>query len=238
MKNVFITGASRGIGESIAYYFAEKGFNVVGTARSEFNFKNDNFIGNLYPVQLDVTDRQSMKSVHSFLKDKDLLPNILINNAGITSDQIFMRMKDDDWDNVIDINLTGTFNITKLFIKDMVKNRYGKIINISSISGLMGNPGQVNYSSSKAALGGFTKSLAKELGSRNINVNSIAPGFIDTEMTEFLDQDAKELLKKDIPLNRLGNTDDISELAFFLASDQAQYITGQTISVDGGLFMH
>ena len=167
MKNVFITGASRGIGESIAYYFAEKGFNVVGTARSEFNFKNDNFIGNLYPVQLDVTDRQSMKSVHSFLKGKDLLPNILINNAGITSDQIFMRMKDDDWDSVIDINLTGTFNITKLFIKDMVKNRYGKIINISSVSGLMGNPGQVNYSSSKAALGGFTKSLAKELGSRN-----------------------------------------------------------------------
>jgi len=238
MKNVFITGASRGIGESIAYHFAEKGFNVVGTARSEFNFKNDNFIGNLYPVQLDVTDRQSMKSVHSFLKDKDLLPNILINNAGITSDQIFMRMKDDDWDNVIDINLTGTFNITKLFIKDMVKNRYGKIINISSVSGLMGNPGQVNYSSSKAALGGFTKSLAKELGSRNINVNSIAPGFIDTDMTEFLDHEAKELLKKDIPLNRLGNTDDISGLAFFLASDQAQYITGQTISVDGGLFMH
>ena len=238
MKNVFITGASRGIGESIAYYFAERGFNVVGTARSEFNFKNDNFVGNLYPVQLDVTDRESMKSVYSLLKDKELLPNILINNAGITSDQIFMRMKDDDWDNVIDINLTGTFNITKLFIKDMVKNRYGKIINISSISGLMGNPGQVNYSSSKAALGGFTKSLAKELGSRNINVNSIAPGFIDTEMTEFLDNDAKELLKKDIPLNRLGNTDDISELAFFLASDQAQYITGQTISVDGGLFMH
>lgn len=238
MKNVFITGASRGIGESIAYYFAERGFNVVGTARSEFNFKNDNFVGNLYPVQLDVTDRESMKSVYSLLKDKELLPNILINNAGITSDQIFMRMKDDDWDNVIDINLTGTFNITKLFIKDMVKNRYGKIINISSISGLMGNPGQVNYSSSKAALGGFTKSLAKELGSRNINVNSIAPGFIDTEMTEFLDQDAKELLKKDIPLNRLGNTDDISELAFFLASGQAQYITGQTISVDGGLFMH
>ena len=200
--------------------------------------KNDNFVGNLYPVQLDVTDRESMKSVYSLLKDKELLPNILINNAGITSDQIFMRMKDDDWDNVIDINLTGTFNITKLFIKDMVKNRYGKIINISSISGLMGNPGQVNYSSSKAALGGFTKSLAKELGSRNINVNSIAPGFIDTEMTEFLDHDAKELLKKDIPLNRLGNTDDISELAFFLASDQAQYITGQTISVDGGLFMH
>ena len=238
MKNVFITGASRGIGESIAYYFAERGFNVVGTARSVFNFKNDNFVGNLYPVQLDVTDRESMKSVYSLLKDKELLPNILINNAGITSDQIFMRMKDDDWDNVIDINLTGTFNITKLFIKDMVKNRYGKIINISSISGLMGNPGQVNYSSSKAALGGFTKSLAKELGSRNINVNSIAPGFIDTEMTEFLDHDAKELLKKDIPLNRLGNTDDISELAFFLASDQAQYITGQTISVDGGLFMH
>jgi len=238
MKNVLITGASRGIGESIAYYFAERGYYVVGTARSDFKFKENNFSGELHSIKLDVTDRDSIKKVYKTLKNDNLLPNIIINNAGITSDQIFLRMKDDDWDNVININLTGTFNITKAFIKDMVKNRYGKIINISSISGLMGNPGQVNYSASKSALGGFTKSLAKEVGSRNINVNSIAPGFIETEMTDFLDSDAKLKIISDIPLNRLGNTDDISQLAFFLASDQSQYITGQTISVDGGLFMH
>ena len=238
MKNILITGASRGIGESIAYYFADKGFNVVGTARSEFKFKKNNFKGTLFPIRLDVTDRDSIKEAFNNLKERDLLPNILVNNAGITADQLFLRMKDEDWDNVIDINLTGTFNITKMFVKQMVKSRYGKIINISSVSGLMGNAGQVNYSSSKAALSGFTKSLAKEVGSRNITVNSIAPGFIDTDMTEYLDDKARLDLESQIPLRRIGNTKDISELVFFLASDEAAYITGQTISVDGGLFMH
>jgi 3-oxoacyl-[acyl-carrier protein] reductase len=238
MKNILITGASRGIGESIAYYFADKGFNVVGTARSEFKFKKNNFKGTLIPIRLDVTDRDSIKEAFNNLKERDLLPNILVNNAGITADQLFLRMKDEDWDNVIDINLTGTFNITKMFVKQMVKSRYGKIINISSVSGLMGNAGQVNYSSSKAALSGFTKSLAKEVGSRNITVNSIAPGFIDTDMTEYLDDKARLDLESQIPLRRIGNTKDISELVFFLASDEAAYITGQTISVDGGLFMH
>ena len=238
MKNILITGASRGIGESIAYYFADKGFNVVGTARSEFKFKKNNFKGTLFPIRLDVTDRDSIKEAFNNLKERDLLPNILVNNAGITADQLFLRMKDEDWDNVIDINLTGTFNITKMFVKQMVKSRYGKIINISSVSGLMGNAGQVNYSSSKAALSGFTKSLAKEVGSRNITVNSIAPGFIDTDMTEYLDDKARLDLESQIPLRRIGNTKDISELVFFLASDEASYITGQTISVDGGLFMH
>lgn len=238
MKNILITGASRGIGESIAYHFADKGFNVVGTARSEFKFKKNNFKGTLFPIRLDVTDRDSIKEAFNNLKERDLLPNILVNNAGITADQLFLRMKDEDWDNVIDINLTGTFNITKMFVKQMVKSRYGKIINISSVSGLMGNAGQVNYSSSKAALSGFTKSLAKEVGSRNITVNSIAPGFIDTDMTEYLDDKARLDLESQIPLRRIGNTKDISELVFFLASDEAAYITGQTISVDGGLFMH
>jgi len=190
------------------------------------------------PIRLDVTDRDSIKEAFNNLKERDLLPNILVNNAGITADQLFLRMKDEDWDNVIDINLTGTFNITKMFVKQMVKSRYGKIINISSVSGLMGNAGQVNYSSSKAALSGFTKSLAKEVGSRNITVNSIAPGFIDTDMTEYLDDKARLDLESQIPLRRIGNTKDISELVFFLASDEAAYITGQTISVDGGLFMH
>jgi 3-oxoacyl-[acyl-carrier protein] reductase len=238
MKNILITGASRGIGKSIAYYFARKGFNVVGTARSEFEFIDADVKGTFTPLKLDVTDRDSIKEAFSLLKEKELLPNILVNNAGITADQLFLRMKDDDWDNVLNINLTGTFNITKMFIKQMVKNRSGKIINISSVSGLMGNAGQVNYSSSKAALSGFTKSLAKEVGSRNITVNSIAPGFIDTDMTEYLDEKAKLDLESQIPLKRMGNASDISELVYFLASDEASYITGQTISVDGGLFMH
>ena len=174
----------------------------------------------------------------TFLKENDLSPTVLVNNAGITSDQLFLRMKDEEWDNVIATNLTGTFNLTKALIKNMIKNRHGRIINISSVSGLMGNPGQVNYSSAKAGLSGFTKSLAKEVGSRGITVNSVAPGFIDTDMTAYLDDDARDKLIKDIPLNRLGSVKDISDLVLFLASQEASYITGQTISVDGGLFMY
>jgi 3-oxoacyl-[acyl-carrier protein] reductase len=147
-------------------------------------------------------------------------------------------MKDGDWDDVINTNLNGVFNLTKVFIKNMVKNKVGRIINISSISGLMGNPGQVNYSSSKSALNGFTKSLAKELGSRNITVNCVAPGFIETDMTSFLDDDSKVNIINSIPLNRLGKADDVSDLVMFLASDEASYITGQTISIDGGLLMY
>jgi 3-oxoacyl-[acyl-carrier protein] reductase len=166
------------------------------------------------------------------------LPNILINNAGITSDQLFIRMKDEDWDSVIETNLTGTFNLSKIFIKNMIKNKSGRIINISSISGLMGNPGQVNYASSKAALSGFTKSLAKEVGSRNITVNSVAPGYIETDMTAFMEDDVKSSIIKNIPLGRIGDVSDVSELVMFLASEDASYITGQTISVDGGLLMY
>ena len=147
-------------------------------------------------------------------------------------------MNNRDWDDVINTNLNGVFNLTKVFVKNMVKNRVGRIINISSISGLMGNPGQVNYSSSKSALNGFTKSLAKELGSRNITVNCVAPGFIDTDMTSFLDETSKANIINKIPLNRLGNVDDVSDLVMFLASDEASYITGQTISIDGGLLMY
>ena len=234
--NVFISGASKGIGKIIAYYFAKNNYTVVGTSRQKFEF--DNKLENLIPIQLDVTSRKDIKACFGDLKNRGLLPNILINNAGITSDQIFLRMKDSDWDNVIDTNLNGVFNLSKIFIKNMVKNRNGRIINISSISGLMGNPGQVNYSSSKAALNGFTKSLAKELGSRNITVNSVAPGFIETDMTSFLDDTAKKDLIKTIPLKRLGKPEDVAELVFFLASEEASYITGQTISIDGGLLMY
>ena len=235
-ENIFVSGASRGIGKEIAINFAKKGFNVVGTSRSDFDFNLD--LDNLKPIKLDITNRDDVHDCFDWLKSKNFLPDILVNNAGITSDQLFIRMKDEEWDNVIETNLTGTFNLSKVFIKNMIKNKFGRIINITSISGLMGNPGQVNYSSSKAALTGFTKSLAKEVGSRNITVNSVAPGYIETDMTSFLDDETRMNIIKNIPLGRIGKVDDVSELVMFLASDEASYITGQTISVDGGLLMY
>ena len=235
-KNIFISGASRGIGKSMAEHFAKSNFNVVGTSRNNFSFDND--LENLFPIKLDVTSRNDVKKCFDELKSKNLLPDILINNAGITADQLFLRMNDDDWDNVINTNLTGTFNLTKIFLKNMIKNKFGRIINISSISGLMGNPGQVNYSSSKAALNGFTKSLAKEVGSRNITVNCVAPGFIDTDMTSYIEDNERNEILKQIPLNKFGVPEDISKLVMFLMSDEASYITGQTISIDGGLLMY
>tara|TARA_B100000945_G_scaffold239397_1_gene195489 strand:+ start:5110 stop:5826 length:717 start_codon:yes stop_codon:yes gene_type:complete len=235
-ENIFVSGASRGIGKDIAINFAKKGFNVVGTSRNNFNFSED--LENLIPIKLDITNRNDINDCFDKLKSMDLLPDILINNAGITSDQLFIRMKDEEWDNVIETNLTGTFNLSKVFIKNMLKKKFGRIINISSISGLMGNPGQVNYSSSKAALTGFTKSLAKEVGSRNITVNSVAPGYIETDMTSFLENQTRMNIIKNIPLGRIGNVNDVSDLVMFLASEEASYITGQTISVDGGLLMY
>jgi 3-oxoacyl-[acyl-carrier protein] reductase len=235
-KNIFISGASRGIGKSMAQHFAKSNFNVVGTSRNNFKFDSD--LENLFPIKLDVTSRNDVKNCFDELKSKNLLPDILINNAGITADQLFLRMSDDDWDNVINTNLTGTFNLTKIFLKNMIKNKFGRIINISSISGLMGNPGQVNYSSSKAALNGFTKSLAKEVGSRNITVNCVAPGFIDTDMTSYIGDNERNEILKQIPLNKFGLPEDISKLVMFLMSDEASYITGQTISIDGGLLMY
>jgi len=237
-KVAFISGASRGIGLAIANSLNKNGYDVIGTARGKFNFNPENNDAKMIPMQLDITSREEVKSLPSKLKEMDLMPNIIINNAGITSDQLFLRMSDEDWDKVIDTNLNGVFNITKAFIKHLVKSKSGRVINISSVSGLMGNPGQVNYSSAKAALGGFTKSLAKEVGSRNITVNCIAPGFIDTDMTSYLNDEAKAEIVKGIPLQKLGNTNDISDLVLYLASDKAAYITGQTISVDGGLFMY
>ena len=235
-RNIFISGASRGIGKSMAKHFAKSNFNVVGTSRNNFKFDDD--LENLLSIKLDVTSRNDVKDCFDELKSKNLLPDILINNAGITADQLFLRMSDDDWDNVINTNLTGTFNLTKIFLKNMIKNKFGRIINISSISGLMGNPGQVNYSSSKAALNGFTKSLAKEVGSRNITVNCVAPGFIDTDMTSYIGQNERNEILKKIPLNKFGSPEDISKLVMFLMSDEASYITGQTISIDGGLLMY
>ena len=235
-KKVFISGASRGIGKSIAEHFLINNYIVIGTSRSDSNIDKD--YENYHHFSIDITSRIDIKNLHQSLEKDDLLPDILINNAGITDDKLFLKMSDENWDNVINTNLTGTFNLTKVFIKNMIKKRYGRIINISSVSGLMGNPGQVNYSSSKSALNGFTKSLAKELGSRNITVNSVAPGFISTDMTTFLDNNKKDEIIRDIPLKRFGKSEDVSQLVYFLASDNSSYITGQTISVDGGLLMH
>ena len=237
-KIVFITGVSRGIGLEIAKCFLNDGHFVIGTSRSHFNLSESLGSDQCLHMPLDVTDRDQVKSCLEQLKTLEKIPNVLINNAGITKDQLFLRMKDEDWDEVINSNLTSVFNITKLFIKSMVKNRSGKIINISSVAGLMGNPGQVNYSASKAGLGGFTRSLAKEVAARNITVNCIAPGFIETDMTNHFKSDELENILKQIPKNKMGNPQDIANLALFLASSGADYITGQTISVDGGLYMN
>ena len=236
-KIVLVTGVSRGIGLSIAQAFTNDGYYVVGTSRKDFDLAAAVSSENSLHLPLDVTDRKAIKEAYEKLSTKNLLPNVIVNNAGITKDQIFLRMKDEDWDDVINTNLTSIFNITKVFLKSMVKEREGRVINISSVAGLMGNPGQVNYSSSKAAIGGFTKSLAKEVASRNITVNSIAPGFISSEMTNALSEDQRSQIFHEIPAKKFGEPTDIANLAIFLASEKGQYITGQTISVDGGLYM-
>ena len=235
---VLVTGASRGIGLEAAKRFSKEGYKVIGTSRGDFNLGD--LIGDESAIsaQLDLMSKESIKSLFADLKSEDLLPSVLVNNAGITKDQLFLRMKDEDWDDVIETNLNGLFRVTKAFIKPMVKNKFGRIINISSVAGLMGNSGQVNYSSSKSAMVGFSRSLAKELGSRNITSNVVAPGFIETDMTTFLNDDEKVEVSKNIPMKRFGTVQDVAKCIVFLASDEANYITGQTISVDGGLFMY
>ena len=237
-KIVLVTGASRGIGLEAAKHFSKEGYKVIGTSRGDFNLGE--LIGDesAISVQLDLMSKESIKNLFADLKSEDLLPSVLVNNAGITKDQLFLRMKDEDWDDVIETNLNGLFRVTKAFIKPMVKNKFGRIINISSVAGLMGNSGQVNYSSSKSAMVGFSRSLAKELGSRNITSNVVAPGFIETDMTTFLNDDEKVEVSKNIPMRRFGTVEDVAKCIVFLASDEANYITGQTISVDGGLFMY
>jgi 3-oxoacyl-[acyl-carrier protein] reductase len=236
-KIVFITGVSRGIGLEIAKNFVNEGYFVIGTSRSKFDLSKVLNSENCLHLSIDATNRDQVSSCLDELKSIDKVPNVLINNAGITKDQLFLRMKDDEWDDVINSNLTSVFNITKLFVKPMVKERFGRIINISSVAGLMGNPGQVNYSASKAGLGGFTRALAKEVAARNITVNCIAPGFIETDMTNHFKDDELEDILNQIPVNKMGNPKHIADLALFLASSGGDYITGQTISVDGGLYM-
>ena len=224
-KIVLVTGASRGIGLEVAKLFSKEGYKVIGTSRGDFNLGDLIGDSSAMSVQLDLMSKESINDLFEVLKSKDILPSVLINNAGITKDQLFLRMKDKDWDEVIETNLNGLFRVTKAFIKPMVKNKFGRVINISSVAGLMGNSGQVNYSSSKSAMVGFSRSLAKELGSRNITSNVVAPGFIETDMTTFLNDDDKIEVSKNIPMKRFGTVEDVAKCIVFLASDNANYIT-------------
>ena len=229
-KKVLVTGGNRGIGKGIVEGFLNNGNEVLASCRdtSKFPLENDR----LTVAELDIADTRSVDNFKNTVESFG--PEILVNNAGITKDNIFLRMSEDEWLDVINTNLTGTFRVTKLAAKGMLKQKWGRIINISSISGMMGNPGQANYSASKSGIDGFTRSLAKELGSRNITVNSVAPGFIATDMTDSL---TDEEITKKIPLGRIGNVEDVVSLVLFLSSEDSNYITGQTLVVDGGLFM-
>ena len=240
-KIVLITGANRGIGHSIMSAFINAGYIVVGTSRSDDGVKKINdTIGDLSKgcgVKMDVTSEKDIQSANKFIRDKFGITTILINNAGITKDNLLMRMSSEEWNDVIDTNLNSLYRVTREFIREMMKQKTGRIINISSVVGMSGNAGQSNYSSSKSAIYGFTKSLAKEVASRNITVNAISPGFIETDMTDKLSDEQKQAIISAIPLSRMGSAKDIADITLFLASDSASYITGENINVNGGLYM-
>ena len=231
VKKVLVSGGTKGIGGAIVTKLLDEGYSVIATTRDKTK-ANILEHKNLTVENLDLSSKESVSEYQE--KQESFKPSILINNAGVTKDNLFLRMSENDWTEVIETNLNGTYRLTKIFLKDMIKNKWGRIINIGSVSGLMGNPGQTNYASSKAALEGFTRSLAKEIGSRNITVNLVSPGFINTDMTSGL---TIEKLESQIPLGRIGNPSDVASLVAFLASEGAGYITGQTLVVDGGLFM-
>ena len=235
-KVVLVTGGTRGIGRAIAKAFKDAGATVYITGTTEERTKKVAEELGVKGLKMDVTNREEVKKgVDEILKTEGKI-DVLINNAGITRDTLFIRMKDEDWDAVINTNLNGVFNVTKAVIPAMVKQRSGNVINISSVVGFTGNVGQANYSATKSALLGFTKSLAKELGGRNIRVNCIAPGYITTDMTEKIPEKIKQELIKSIPLRREGKPEEIASVCLFLASDMASYITGTVIHVNGGLF--
>lgn len=242
-KIVLITGATRGIGKQIALTFAESGYDVAINYRTENedlkNTKKEIEEKNVkcLAVKGDVSKFEDCEKLVKEVIQEFGKIDVLVNNSGITRDTLLMRMKKEDFEQVIDTNLIGTFNVTRNVIPYMIKARYGKIINISSVVGISGNVGQTNYSASKAGVIGFTKSLAKEVASRNILVNAVAPGFIETQMTDVLKEDVKEEISKIIPLKRMGSSKDVANVVKFLASEESSYITGQVINVDGGMLM-
>lgn len=234
-----VTGASRGIGKAIAEKLAEDGFFVIGTATTDSGaeaisaYLADNGKG----LKLNVADPDSIEEVIKTVNDSFGAPTVLVNNAGVTKDNLLMRMKDDEWNDIINTNLTSVFRMSKAVLRGMMKAKTGRIINISSVVGATGNAGQANYAAAKAGMIGFAKSMAKEVGSRNITINTVAPGFIDTDMTKELSDDIKTALLASIPLSRLGVASEIAHAVAFLASEGAAYITGETLHVNGGMFM-
>lgn len=241
-KVALVTGASRGIGKAIAAELGKQGMVVVGTATSSSGAENISAymqeLGiNGEGMVLNVTDADSVAEVVKAVTEKYGAPAVLVNNAGITKDNIMMRMKEEEWDEVIDTNLNSIYRLSKACLRGMTKARWGRIINISSVVGSMGNAGQANYAATKAGVEGFSRALARELGARNITVNSVAPGFIDTDMTRELAEEHRENLAKQIPLARLGQSEEIAAVVGFLASEPAGYITGETIHVNGGMYM-
>lgn len=237
-----VTGASRGIGHAIAYGLAQNGATVIGTATTQEGadrftalFTDQGLKGQ--GVVMNVTDDQSIQKAFTDIENLYSFPTILVNNAGITRDNLMLRMKDEEWDSVINTNLNSVFKLTKMCLKPMIKARWGRIINISSVVGITGNAGQVNYAAAKAGMVGFSKSLAQEIASRNVTVNVIAPGYIETEMTQKLTEEQKQMILNKIPLQRIGRPEDIAYAACFLASPPAGYITGQVLHVNGGMFM-
>ncbi len=237
-----VTGASRGIGRAIALTLASSDCLVVGTATSEAGaesitkaFAETNVKGK--GMKLDVTDPESIKEVVAAIGEEFGQPTILVNNAGITRDNLLMRMKDEEWEDIIGTNLSSIFRLSKACLRGMMKARFGRIVNIGSIVAATGNPGQANYCAAKAGIIGFTKSLAREVASRNITVNTVAPGFIDTDMTRELEEQQKNVILESIPLNRLGEAEEVAYAVAFLCSPRAAYITGETLHVNGGMFM-
>jgi 3-oxoacyl-[acyl-carrier protein] reductase len=238
-RTALVTGASRGIGRAIAEALARQGAVVVGSATSEQGAASiSSWLGPLSPggrgVVLDVGSDASVDALFASLQSA---PEIVVNNAGITRDNLLMRMKTDEWNDVISTNLSSLYRVCKASLRGMMKTRYGRIVNISSVVGLMGNAGQTNYAAAKAGMIGFTKSLAREIASRNVTVNVVAPGFIDTDMTRALDEKQVQALRDRIPLTRLGTSADVAAAVVFLASDLGGYITGETLNVNGGLSM-
>lgn len=234
-----VTGASRGIGASIAAVLSDAGATVIGTATSEGGAASisEALAGKGRGAVLDIANEESVQDLVGDIQGKEGAPTIVVNNAGITRDNLLMRMKAEDWDTVLSTNLSGVYRVCKACLRGMMKAKYGRIINIASVVGIMGNPGQANYAAAKAGVIGFTKSLAKEVASRNITVNVVAPGFIDTDMTRVLGDEQRNAMLAQVPLGRLGAAREIADAVAFLASDGAAYITGETLHVNGGMLM-
>jgi len=241
-KIALVTGASRGIGRAIALALGKAEATVIGTATTEEGANKISAALSAAGIQgcgmvLNVANQNSIDEMIKQIKTQYGMPAILVNNAAITQDNLLLRMKDEEWNQVIETNLNSVFRLTKVCLRDMIKARWGRIISVSSVVGTTGNPGQVNYAAAKAGLLGFTKSLAQEVGSRDVTVNAVSPGFIDTDMTRSLSEEQRNILLQRIPMQRLGQPEDIAAAVVFLASDSAGYITGQTLHVNGGMYM-